>query len=69
MKHIFYVIYVLSFSGAVFITGMFVGQFLERLWSAREEKAREREKVRNPGLDPVGIPIRNSASSKTGRGE
>jgi len=35
MKHIFYVIYVLFYTGAVFITGLFVGQMLERSWEAR----------------------------------
>lgn len=35
MKHIFYVIYVLFYTGAVFITGLFVGQMLERSWAAR----------------------------------
>jgi hypothetical protein len=40
MKHIFYLIYVLSFSGAVFVSGMFVGQLMERIWSRREAKMR-----------------------------
>jgi hypothetical protein len=35
MKHVFYVIYVLFYTGAVFITGLFVGQMLERSWEAR----------------------------------
>jgi hypothetical protein len=35
MKHVFYVIYVLFYTGAVFITGLFVGQMLERTWEAR----------------------------------
>ena len=40
MKHVFYLIYVLSYSAAVFITGMFIGQTLERVWSRREAKAK-----------------------------
>jgi hypothetical protein len=30
MKHFFYAVYVLFYTGAVFLGGMFVGQFLER---------------------------------------
>ncbi|HUJ80202.1 MAG TPA: hypothetical protein VLY45_07810 [Nitrospiria bacterium] len=41
MKHVFYVIYVLFYTGAVFITGLFVGQMLERTWEARRN-ARQR---------------------------
>lgn len=35
MKHVFYVIYVLFYTGAVFVTGLFVGQLLERSWTVR----------------------------------
>ncbi len=37
MKHVFYVIYVLFYTGAIFVTGLFVGQLLERSWVARRE--------------------------------
>jgi hypothetical protein len=40
MKHIFYVVYILFYTGAVFVAGMFVGQMLERAWAARERAAR-----------------------------
>ncbi|MGH7275235.1 MAG: hypothetical protein ACREIQ_12365 [Nitrospiria bacterium] len=39
MKHIFYVVYILFYTGAVFVAGMFVGQMLERVWAARERAA------------------------------
>jgi NADH:ubiquinone oxidoreductase subunit 6 (subunit J) len=39
MKHVFYVIYVLFYTGAVFVTGLFVGQLLERSWAARRGSA------------------------------
>ncbi len=40
MKHLFYVAYVLFYTGAVFVAGMFVGQMMERAWAARERAAR-----------------------------
>ena len=39
MKHVFYVVYILFYTGAVFVAGMFVGQMLERVWAARERAA------------------------------
>lgn len=41
MKHVFYVIYVLFYTGAVFITGLFVGQLLERSWEARRSSRQQ----------------------------
>ena len=59
MKHIFYVIYILFYTGAVFVAGMFVGQMLERVWAARE-RAAQSALDRSPGA-PVesqsSIPI------------
>lgn len=40
MKHIFYVIYITTYTAAVLIAGMLVGQMLERFWSRRETEAR-----------------------------
>lgn len=37
MKHFFYAVYVLFYTGAVLVAGMFVGQFLERARAAREK--------------------------------
>jgi hypothetical protein len=39
MKHVFYVIYVLFYTGAVFVTGLFIGQMLERSWEARRSSS------------------------------
>jgi len=38
MKHFFYAVYVLFYTGAVFLGGMFVGQYLERSRTARRKK-------------------------------
>jgi len=51
MKHIFYLVYVLSFSGAVFVSGMFMGQLMERIWSRREAKMKE--KISGVEANPV----------------
>ena len=40
MKHFFYAVYVLFYTGAVFLGGMFIGQFLERTRKARQKKSR-----------------------------
>ena len=40
MKHVFYVVYILFYTGAVFVAGMFVGQMLERAWAVREKTTR-----------------------------
>lgn len=57
MKHVFYVIYILFYTGAVFVAGMFLGQMLERAWAAREKAARA---ASNETLRPQpngGVPI------------
>lgn len=36
MKHLFYALYVSFYAGAMFVTGLFFGQFMERRWAARE---------------------------------
>ncbi len=43
MKHLFYVIYITSYSLAVLISGMFIGQALERAWLKKERQARLKE--------------------------
>ena len=69
MKHLFYLIYVLSFSGAVFVTGVFMGQFLERYWSTREQKAKEKVRAHDHLGDPVEIQLGQTTSLKTGDGK
>ena len=39
MKHFFYAVYVLFYTGALFLAGMFVGQFLERTRMTRRKKS------------------------------
>jgi hypothetical protein len=69
MKHVLYAIYVLSFSGAVFMTGVFIGQFLERFWSVREEKSLEREKNRETQVAPAGVHLRDVSEIKAAKGK
>lgn len=73
MKHLFYLIYVLGYSGAVFMTGMFVGQILERRWAVVDEKSKEaanaREKTSDVELDPIGVNLSNATVGRTGKGK
>lgn len=55
MKHFFYAVYVLFYTGAVFLGGMFVGQFLERARKA----ARRRQMASQSG--PIGLRDRKVA--------
>ena len=56
MKHVFYVVYILFYTGAVFAAGMFLGQMLERTWAAREKTARP------ASAEPVSAqPVSNEA--------
>jgi len=64
MKHLFYLVYVLSYSGAVFVAGMFMGQSLERFWSRREEKAKLGVTDIQP--DPIAVSLRDATVAKTG---
>jgi hypothetical protein len=49
MKHFFYAVYVLFYTGAVVMAGMFVGQFLEKARAARE-KTSEATMGPKPGI-------------------
>jgi len=60
MKHVFYVVYILFYTGAVFVAGMFVGQMLERAWVAREKADRSASPVSG------GLLSETSAQSQTG---
>jgi len=74
MKHVFYVVYILFYTGAVFVAGMFVGQMLERAWAAREKVTRSPASAAAGGLlsetsaqSQAGIPMAEhkvSVSSK-----
>lgn len=64
MKHIFYLIYVLAFSGAVFVSGMFMGQWLERAWSRREAKVRL--EAANTGTTSIGVNLQGKVTGEQG---
>ena len=65
MKHLFYVLYVLIYTGAVFVCGMFIGQFFERSWARREQEARVKVAAKNP--DEIGIGVPNANAAMTGK--
>jgi hypothetical protein len=44
VKHLFYAFYVSFYAGAMFVAGLFFGQFMERRWAAKEREAAERER-------------------------
>lgn len=44
LKHVFYLIYVVSYSLAMFVAGVFVGQWLERTRYRRELQAMDTAK-------------------------
>ncbi len=67
MKHIFYVIYILCYTGAVFVAGMFLGQMLERAWSARERVARSTAPEALRAQPSGGIPISDSKVAMSGK--
>ena len=67
MKHIIYLIYVLSYSGAVFISGMFMGQWLERAWSRREQRARVQ--AAGAQVSPITMGLQDATSAKAGDGK
>ena len=54
MKHLFYAFYVSFYAGAMFVAGLFVGQFMERRWAAREE-TEAGEAARSVAADPLAL--------------
>lgn len=38
MKHLFYAFYVSFYAGAMFVAGLFAGQFMERRWAVKERE-------------------------------
>lgn len=67
MKHLFYAFYVSFYAGAMFVAGLFAGQFMERRWAAREEEEMEAaEAARSVAADPLALdeaPIALSGNS------
>jgi hypothetical protein len=41
VKHLFYAFYVSFYAGAMFVAGLFFGQFMERRWAGRERAEAE----------------------------
>jgi len=55
MKHFFYAVYILFYTGAVFLGGMFIGQFLERARkAAQRRKAVSRPSTTEEMTPPAG---------------
>ena len=67
MKHLFYVLYVLIYTGAVFVCGMFVGQFIERSWARREQEVRA--KAVSKHSDEIGVGVPDASAAMTGKRE
>jgi hypothetical protein len=68
MKHFFYALYVLFYTGAVFMAGMFIGQMLERGRIARKKASLSAasESLRRSG---AVVNISQRKASATGKGE
>jgi hypothetical protein len=62
MKHLFYIFYVLTYSGAVFAGGLFVGQLLARSWWRRDERARLEATA--PRMEPSGVGLRDAEAAE-----
>lgn len=68
MKHFFYAVYVLFYTGAVFMAGMFVGQMIEKARIARE-KASLSAVSESPRGSKTVVNINHRKVSATGKGE
>jgi len=67
MRHFFYAVYVLFYTGAVFMAGMFVGQMLEKTRLARMKTAPAvLESQRSP---KAVVNISHRKASITGKGD
>jgi hypothetical protein len=69
MKHVFYVVYILFYTGAVFVAGMFVGQMMERVWAARERAAKSSSSLLSEasGQPQSSIPIAEHKVAVSGK--
>ena len=67
MKHVFYVIYVLFYTGAVFVTGLFIGQMLERSWEARRSSSQKMSRVEREDLTTHGAVVSQRESPAVGK--
>lgn len=69
MKHLFYAFYVSFYAGAMFVAGVFAGQFMERRWAVRErEQAAEADRrATQDGLILDNAPVALSNQSTLSR--
>jgi hypothetical protein len=67
MKHVFYVIYVLFYTGAVFVTGLFIGQMLERSWEARRSSSQKMSRAEREDLTTHGTVVSQRESPAVGK--
>jgi len=63
VKHLFYAFYVSFYAGAMFVAGLFFGQFMERRWAARETADAAAGPVVDEALALEEAPIVLSGSS------
>ena len=68
MKHFFYAVYVLFYTGAVFMAGMFVGQMIEKARIFRE-KASSSVVSESPRSSKAVVNISHRKASVTAKGE
>jgi len=74
VKHLYYVFYVLFYAGAMFVAGLFFGQFMERRWAARERAEAEAATAaaaavavanKTPVMDEASIALSTHSHSPT----
>ena len=68
MRHFFYAVYVLFYTGAVFMAGMFVGQMIEKARVAREKASLSAAPESSRGSKAV-VSISHRKVSVTGKAE
>lgn len=68
MKHFFYAVYILFYTGAVFMAGMFIGQLIEKAKIVRE-KASSSVVSESPRGSKAVVSISHRKVSATGKGE
>ena len=68
MKHFFYAVYILFYTGAVFMAGMFIGQMIEKARIAREKALSSAASESSRGSKAV-VNISHRKVSVTGKAE
>jgi hypothetical protein len=69
VKHLFYAFYVSFYAGAMFVAGLFAGQFMERRWAVkeREQAAEAARRADDQGLVLDKAPVALSNQSQLTR--